>query len=160
MADFFTDSRGRGPSPVNWRFRSWRSGWNLRRTSGIMTRTGLPAGGQGAVQGEHEVVAGSQCVRQDGPGRTGGHGNDCRGHRRDRGQRGHSHRRHAKRTWSAVVLTVDESRPEASVYRVPVMPRRRAAVFIRATNRPGCRRPSVRVSRPCYRPTEEAASSA
>lgn len=44
-------------------------------------------GGEGAVQGEHEVVAGSQCVRQDG-------------------------------------LTVDESRPEASVYRVPVMPRR------------------------------------
>jgi hypothetical protein len=39
-----------------------------------------------------------------------------------------------KRTWSAVVLTVDESRPEASVYRVPVMPRRRAAAFIRATN--------------------------
>jgi len=37
-----------------------------------MTRTGLPAGGEGAVQGEHEVVAGSQCVRQDGPGAVPG----------------------------------------------------------------------------------------
>jgi hypothetical protein len=32
---------------------------------------------QGAVQGEHEVVAGSQCVRQDGPGRTGLAGRGC-----------------------------------------------------------------------------------
>src|ERR1700757_3033834 len=52
-------------------FQSWRSGWPLRRAFGVMTRTGLPASAEGAVQGEHEAVAGLQCVRQDGSGRAG-----------------------------------------------------------------------------------------
>ena len=32
----------------------------------VITRTGLHARAEGAIQGKHEVVAGLQCVRQDG----------------------------------------------------------------------------------------------
>jgi hypothetical protein len=123
-------------------------GGPLRRAFGVITRTGLHARAEGVIQGKHEVVAGLQCVRQDGPGRAGlaesgghdqgvaparlapgrnekasasglraagleagdpvlaeqrvgvadhaRHRNDGRGLGRDRGQRGHSHRRQAE----------------------------------------------------------------
>jgi hypothetical protein len=46
-------------------------GGPLRRAFGVITRTGLHARAEDAIQGKHEVVAGLQCVRQDGPGRAG-----------------------------------------------------------------------------------------
>jgi hypothetical protein len=48
-----------------------RSPWPLRRAFGVIARAGLPARAEGGIQGTHEVAAGLQCVRQDGPGRAG-----------------------------------------------------------------------------------------
>src|SRR6266496_6658229 len=43
-----------------------RSAWPLRRAYGVIERAGLRASVEGGIQGKHEVVAGLQCVRQDG----------------------------------------------------------------------------------------------